>query len=431
MADIYVYDAGSNTSPYDTAAKAATSLETAVSARGAGEKILMDYRHREDLSGGVTYTPGTSSKTDACILRSVDTADSDAYRLPTDHQIYMDAASSTSDIQFVNGSHWLIEGCWFETNDDMDINTADIKAYECHFMHPTGGNGSDMFNSSTQAALTAIGCTLNFPRYDTSNRNIRRWLGCTFENSGDTPAINSNGLFEFQGGAAEFVGCDLSAVGNANGLFDVDSQAFGTIKLIQCNLPASYVMTDSSMIAGCRIEGYGCAVDASDINADFVYEPGGDVLQDSAVYADAGFDDVIDGRFSHAMTPSSDCDRYLDLRSLFFGSVYTGGTGSKTFTVGCVHDFTSLDQSDVGLYLYYLGTSGSPAWSLELGLEIGGATTALASHSADWTGAAGKTKVNLTATATVNQTGWYAAQVVLRKYESGKKFWFDPVITVS
>ena len=42
MADIYVYDAGSNTSPYDTAAKAATSLETAVSARGSGEKILMD-----------------------------------------------------------------------------------------------------------------------------------------------------------------------------------------------------------------------------------------------------------------------------------------------------------------------------------------------------------------------------------------------------
>jgi len=432
MADIYVYDAGSNTSPYDTAAKAATSLETAVSARGSGEKILMDYRHREDLSGGVTYTPGTSSSTDACILRSVDTADSDAYRLPTDHQIYMDAASSTSDMQFVNGSHWLIEGCWFETNDDLDINTADIKAYECHFMHKTGHNGTDQITSSTQAAIIAIGCTLNFPRYRATNRNVRRWLGCTFENSGDTPAINSAGLFEFQGGAAEFVGCDLSAVGNSNGLFDLNSQAFGTVKLIQCNLPASYVMLDDvSVSSKARIEGYGCAVDDSDINADFVYERGGDVLQDSAVYADAGFNDVIDGRFSHAMTPSSDCDLYLDVKSLLFGTVFTGGTGSKTFTVGCVHDFTSLNQSEVGLYLYYLGTSGSPAWSLELGLEIGGATTALASHSADWTGASGKTKVNLTATATINQTGFYGAQVVLRKYESGKKFWFDPVLTVS
>ena len=96
-----------------------------------------------------------------------------------------------------------------------------------------------------------------------------------------------------------------------------------------------------------------------------------------------------------------------------------------------MHDFTALTQADVGLLVYYLGTSGSAAWDVSLGIEIGGATTALASHSADWTGATGKTKVNLTATATVNQTGFYAAQVVLRKYESGKKFWFDPVITVS
>ena len=190
MADIYVYHTGSNTAPYDTVVKAATSLETAVSARGSGEIILMDYRHREDLSGGVTYTPGTSSSTDACILRSVDTADSDAYRLPTDHQIYMDAASSTSDIQFSNGSHWLMEGCWFESNDDLDINTADIKAYDCRFMHPTGGNASDQFLSGLYSTLIAINCTLNFPRYKGSNRNVRRWIGCTFADSGDTPVIN-------------------------------------------------------------------------------------------------------------------------------------------------------------------------------------------------------------------------------------------------
>jgi hypothetical protein len=322
-----------------------------------------------------------------------------------------------------------MEGCWFETNDDMDINTADIKAYECHFMHKTGHNASDQFVSSSSSTLIAIGCTLNFPRFKPSNRNIKRWIGCTFENSGDTPAINSAGLFEFKGGAVEFIGCDLSAVGNSQGLFDIDSDAFGTIKLIQCDLPASYVMIDGSVTNGCRIEGYGC--DDSDIHADFVYEIGGDVLQDSAVYADAGFNDVIDGRFSNALTPSSDCDLYLDVRSLHFGSVYTGTTGSKTFTVGCLHDFTSLTQADVGLLVYYLGTSSSAAWDVALGIEIGGATTALASHSADWTGASGKTKVNLTATATVNQTGFYAAQVVLRKYESGKKFWFDPIITVS
>ena len=429
MADLYVYDTGSNTSPYDTVVKAATSLATAVSARGSGEKILMDYRHRESLSSTTTYTPGTSSTTDPCVLRSVDTADSDAYRLPTDHQIYLDGAAAGNDLKFAGA--WLIEGCWFETNDDLNFLSSMVRSYQCSFKHKAGHNGTDQLTSNSESASIHIGSTFNFPKYRNDDRTIQRYYGCTFEASGDTPAINSGGLIGLQGGSIELIGCDLSAVGNSNPLIDVDdsTNSYGHLKLIQCDLPASYTMLSGTPNFGVRVEGYGC--DDGEIHADFIYDLGGDVLQDSAVYADAGFNEVEDGRFAYAMTSNSGCKLGVDLTSLFFGSVYTGSTGSKTFTVGCVHDFTSLNQADVGLLLYYLGTSGSPAWDVAFGLDFGGATTALASHSADWTGAAGKTKVNLTATATVNQTGFYAAQVVLRKYESGKKFWFDPVLTVS
>lgn len=45
MATIYVSHTGSNTSPYDTKAKAATSIVTAVAASLAGDTILIDHTH--------------------------------------------------------------------------------------------------------------------------------------------------------------------------------------------------------------------------------------------------------------------------------------------------------------------------------------------------------------------------------------------------
>jgi len=413
----------------DSVGEACESLLRAVNAWTAGDVILMEYRHRENLTSTRDYYLAGSSDANFALLRSVDTADSDAYRRPTDHQIYMDAAANTQDIRWKGV--WVVEGCWLETIDDMSFsNPTSMKFYDCDLKHPSSGNGKDAFSASTYGRSELINCRLNFPGYANNNRVSRRWHGCTFENSGATPAINSSGMFSFIG-SIDLTGCDLSAVGNSNGIVQTNAatSGYGTMRFVQCSMPTSFIMLDSTLSSSARVEGHGCSV--AGIHEDFVYVMGGDCLQDSGVYADAGFDEKIDGRFSVAMSPNSTCNHWTDIRSLRFGSVYLGGTGSKTFTVSCVHDFTALNQSDVGLFLYYLGTAGTPAWDLELGLEIGGPTTALAAHTTAWTGASGKTKVNLTATATVNQTGFYAAEVVLRKYESGKKFWFDPVLTVS
>ena len=196
MADLYVYDTGSNTAPYDTVAKAATSLATAVLARGSGEKILMDYRHRENLSATVTYTPGTSSSTDPCVLRSVDTADSDAYRLPTDHQIYMDAAASSQDLKI--GGFWLIEGCWFETTDDMTLGQSEggLWTYDCKFYHLAGQSADNMYHGQI-SSINHIRAEFNFPRFRDSIRGVStRFFGCTFS-SGSSPSINGGGFFQF------------------------------------------------------------------------------------------------------------------------------------------------------------------------------------------------------------------------------------------
>jgi hypothetical protein len=57
MADKYVKSTGSNTPPYDTWAKAATTLAAAVTAAAAGERIFVFNTHSESLGADPAYTP--------------------------------------------------------------------------------------------------------------------------------------------------------------------------------------------------------------------------------------------------------------------------------------------------------------------------------------------------------------------------------------
>lgn len=63
MAIIYVNDDGSNTSPYDTWAKAATSIETVDSVAAAGDDIYIGHDHAEGASANIIldFSAGTSA----------------------------------------------------------------------------------------------------------------------------------------------------------------------------------------------------------------------------------------------------------------------------------------------------------------------------------------------------------------------------------
>ena len=62
MADLYVAASGSNTAPYDTWAKAATSLVTAVNAMAAGDRLYVENLFQDAATVGQTFTfPGGST----------------------------------------------------------------------------------------------------------------------------------------------------------------------------------------------------------------------------------------------------------------------------------------------------------------------------------------------------------------------------------
>lgn len=78
MALIFVAATGSNTAPYDTWAKAATSLQTALSAAAAGDTVVVQYNGvpaaDAELSANTTYTFAASASVISASADDADTA---------------------------------------------------------------------------------------------------------------------------------------------------------------------------------------------------------------------------------------------------------------------------------------------------------------------------------------------------------------------
>jgi hypothetical protein len=131
------------------------------------------------------------------------------------------------------------------------------------------------------------------------------------------------------------------------------------------------------------------------------------------------------------LEPSVDCSWGYPVRTPIIRSWV--GTGSKTFTVEYVENFTTaLTQSDISFRLTYLGTANSLATAYAEGGDPNPETgTAATSSTVSWTGAAGYTKGKMVETVTVNKAGIYAVQVYLAKYEAGKDMYVCPLVDVT
>jgi len=106
-------------------------------------------------------------------------------------------------------------------------------------------------------------------------------------------------------------------------------------------------------------------------------------------------------------------------------------TGSTTFTAYGVHDSytTAPKANEIIMRVFYLGTADSTRWHLASTQDPTGAS--LTSDTSDWTGASGKTKFKLAETVTVNNTGEYMVDFVMKKYEAGNAIWIDPLVEIA
>jgi hypothetical protein len=441
MAVIYVDSAsGSNTSPYETEAKAATSMQTALDQYSAtGDEILVLDSHTESPGVNLTHTATNDSLSARIPLYRIATggaynptsgADTKQINLNTSGNDYTMTLSAHYHGLFIyiddnitsNQTGYSMEftDCFFElatSNSQWTIYAAngDIAARfnrgQINFSHAGGGvmiigNGLVEFNSVVFAGNAHANGLF---RPQASRYTIAKFIGCDFSAIGTGTIIDSSNAADMPF-CFHFINCDLDTTNITDGTFTTDQQT---------------VIVENTDTAGGLYE-----------NAKYGFR--GEVLTDTGVYysgTDGYTDEDGSQVLSMKMSPASVVDLASPLESLPI-IARIDSTGSKTFTVECVENFTTaLTKREAWIEVEYLGASGEVDFSVADDREFAESSyTNLASGSGlgDWTAEpSGSRTVKLTATATVNQTGLYRVRVFVAEYESGKVLHYNPAVTVT
>lgn len=200
MANIYVEAGGSNTSPYDTWAKAATSYATAVALASAGDTIFVHKTFAQSVTS-TTYTFPTNAGVNPCKVLCVDKDASDA--LSTGARIYANNVSGVNII--LTGDVWMY-GMQFEPSRTMQFgstaNDSHVMTFEsCTFK---------LLSGTTTAGYRKV----QLGQGSGQSRPLFIFNSCTFDFATDG---NSSSVFEPQLSKARFSNCTISTNTAASG----------------------------------------------------------------------------------------------------------------------------------------------------------------------------------------------------------------------
>ncbi len=244
MATYYVDDGGSDTDPFDTYAKAASSLsalETAKAPYTAGDEIHIGHDHQEQIAGNTTYN--FANGTEAAPVRLISTnTGTDAYqagaKIDTDgggFDVLLGSGWSSwygVTIDLVPGDDFSVTGsnighefheCSLEINDLLlGFASAEetVKFYNCTITCPAVGG--PFINMSAESYLLMRGCSVTI-----NNANAAEPI---VENISDGTVV----LFE---------DCDFSACTATMALAEYDGTQSNTfVTYRRCKLPATFAM---------------------------------------------------------------------------------------------------------------------------------------------------------------------------------------------
>lgn len=368
MADRYVYHGGSNTSPYDTWAKAATTLATAVAAGAAGDDYWVASDHSESTASALTLSI-TSSSASPCRIISVSRAGSTP---PVAADILAGGAVATTGASSITiGGFFYCYGLTFSAGSST--NTASLNLNNTNFGHSifdtcslilgnssassviqntAGGCRTDLTNSTMTFGATGQGVTLGGALYWTNKPGSAAVLGTI-----PTALIKaaSGGPFPVR-----FSGLDLSAAGSGKTLVDVGRYA---TQLINCKLGASVtVAATPTTHSAPPVDLIGCS-SSSNVRRDERYRYQGTLTTETTIKRTAGASDGTTP-FSHKIVTTANAKRIFPFES-FEGAIWNDTTGSsKTLTVHTVTDNVTLTDAEIWLEVEYLGDASYPVTSL-------------------------------------------------------------------
>ena len=180
-----------------------------------------------------------------------------------------------------------------------------------------------------------------------TNGRVLKFISCTLNFLG----VISSGLIAGGGtfpANINFIDCNLSALPSATVLVDTSTLSSGgsfndqNVTFNNCKLPSSYVIGDGTMDAPrANVLLIGCSTNGATtyINRHLTYA--GELDTSITVYRGAGYIEKDgDINLSMELTPASNCEPFADIFTSNIAGI-VDATGSKTFTIECIENFTT------------------------------------------------------------------------------------------
>jgi len=450
MAILHVLSTGSNTSPYETWAKAATTLVTAAAAAAAGDTIYVSNAHTETAAGqAIAFTNGTMAAPIHVVSGTPD-ATSGITAMTIGGEV------KSSNTTFTITGTFDIYGMKFEgtsasatTMTVGNVGTATPYFEECTFTLSGTSSGSKFLfgYTSTGASFPLIRLRRCHFKTAQSGQHIAiegtvNIEDCDWVSGTSQPAsvfiIGAAG----RGGRLLVSGMDFNNLSTSFDVFAVGGTTqFGSVR--NSRMPASWTGDIFSALpssGGTCWELLNYAIGTADTNYRFwTADARGQCREDITIYRTSGAADETPRNYSMRMQSSANVAYPGNsLRSLPISKRVTPGT--VTATVHILHDGAAfVTDKEVWLEVEYLDTSGYPLSSIATSAAAFNVTASSLQNSGEaWTGDTG-TGLNGTSTwntTTVSLSGLVVAEAgyLIAHVRLAKPSWYiyvDPKIELS
>lgn len=417
MADNYCNDGGSDTSPYETLAKAANLWTTVVGVMSADENLfVVDDTVDTDTASLTLAFPGTIGAPNKVV--SIAAAD-ESYSKASVPNL---ERTSAGDITITG--HVYFYGISIAVGDDLLLNGADMHQHYEDVTIKLTGTGS-----SIQMGNGSGGNSVEFKNVDVEWSN---------SGNGFAPVAIIN--FVWDGGTLSFTGSMMTYLFEANTrrgnitARNLDLSVI-TTQLVDMSGIDPYTVVFSNCILnsgvtpigtiGCRASTF-MMVGCDDTTGNDLYRMlwatyWGTVVDSDAIYRTAGASDGVTNISWKMVTNASAVEFSEPLVSPWFPAFWVNSTGSTTFTFYIDHDsVTDLNDDDIWPEIQYFGSSANTGMTIADGrmADFQATPAAQSSSTEGWTGTGGFTNENkqeVAITVTINRVGYYMARMMLAK----------------
>jgi len=417
MADLHVKSTGSTTSPFDTWAKAATTLGT-VTGAAAGDRYLLSSSHAGSTTGYNLSVPGTPANPNQLLCG-------------TEAGASGISAMAATALETITGTTFTIAGSLYAQGIIWDFtstssgapnyasSSGSVQRYkDCTFRY-TGAAGSPQFLFGTLSSGASSEVVLENPKFRGPSANFNLGIsrtvqirGGSWESGGTAPTYVFNLAVGGKQSTLEVDGFDFTNIGNSTNIVGSIGEGSSVALLRRCKFGTSWagaLVTSGQIKPGTKVEMYDYQI-GSTLRRVWIEQYEGTIRDELTikVSSDFSYKAVTNANIKY---PVGELEVFQACRSL------TAGV-AKTFTLNTLTDGITLTNADVILRAEYFDTASSYLGTFTSSQPASpiATPTNLTTNSASWASAPGTpVKQQVAVTFTPAQSGFCILTAVVTR----------------